>query len=114
MRIYESNGGAVYVNAISRAPTGKDVEGHVYNLGAGTHPQQDLWFQLGTVPEAGHNGTTNEAVIACLVHRLKFLNGKFPCRENALAITKLQEALMWLEKRTADRVARNVEGKHEV
>jgi hypothetical protein len=35
---------------------------------------------------------------------------KFRCRENSLAITKLEEALMWLEKRTADREARKVEG----
>jgi hypothetical protein len=41
------------------------------------------------------------------------LQAKFPCRENALAITKLDEALLWLEKRTRDRVARGVEGKHE-
>jgi len=46
---------------------------------------------------------------------LKFLlalQGKFPCRENAIVITKLQESLMWLEKRTADRKKRNAEGKH--
>jgi hypothetical protein len=40
------------------------------------------------------------------------LNGKFPCRENSIAITKLEEALMWLNKRTADRVKRGVEGKN--
>ena len=60
------------------------------------------------------NGVTNEEVLRVLIHRLKFLNenwigGKFKCRENSLAITKLEEALMWLEKRTQDRVARNVE-----
>jgi hypothetical protein len=45
---------------------------------------------------------------------MQYLQGKFPCRGNALVITKLEESLMWLNKRTADRVKRNVEGKHLV
>lgn len=111
MRIHEADGGAVYVNAIC-SRDGADVEGHVYQLAAGANAQP-LVFQRGTVPEVGHNGTTNEAVLSVVIHRLKFLNGKFPCRENALAITKLEEAKMWLEERTRNRVARGVEGKHE-
>lgn len=58
------------------------------------------------------DGTTNEELIEVLIDRMKHLQDKFPCRENALVITKLEESLMWLEKRTADRVKRNVEGKH--
>jgi hypothetical protein len=57
------------------------------------------------------DGTTNEELIEVLLDRMNYLQSKFPCRENALAITKLDEALMWLNKRTADRVKRNVEGK---
>lgn len=120
MRIYTSDNGEVYVNAISKlgggavtdyAPDG-NVEGHLYTLNAGGNVQS-LQFQLGTVPEVGHNGTTNEALIAAVIHRLKFLNGKFPCRENALAITKIEEAKMWLEERTRNRIERGVEGKHQ-
>lgn len=58
-----------------------------------------------------NDGTTNEEVIEVLIDRLNVLNKKFPCRENSLAITKLDEALLWLNKRTADRIKRNVEGK---
>lgn len=58
-----------------------------------------------------NDGTTNEEVLKVLIDRLQYLNGKFPCRENAIVITKLEESLMWLNKRTADRQARNVEGK---
>lgn len=65
-----------------------------------------------TVLETVHDGTTNEEVLAMLVDRLKFLQDKFPCRENYIAIEKLDEALLWLNKRTADRKARGVEGKH--
>lgn len=59
-----------------------------------------------------NDGTTNEEVLRVLIDRMQYLQSKFACRENALVITKLEEALMWLEKRTADRKARNVEGKH--
>jgi len=64
------------------------------------------------------DGVTNEEVLRVLLHRLNFLNetwmnGKFRCRENSLAITKLEEALMWLERRTDNRVARNVEATHK-
>ena len=58
-----------------------------------------------------NDGTTNEEVLKVLIDRLQYLNGKFPCRENAIAITKLEESLMWLNKRTSDRITRNVEGK---
>jgi hypothetical protein len=59
------------------------------------------------------NGTTIEAVLRMLCGRLEDLNKKFPCRENSLALTKMQEARLWLEERTADRKRRGVEGKHE-
>lgn len=65
--------------------------------------------ELITVAE----GTTNEEVLRVLIDRMIFLQAKFPCRENAIVITKLEESLMWLEKRTADRKLRNVEGKHQ-
>ena len=54
-------------------------------------------------------GTTNEEVLACLIDRLGKLQHKCACRENAIAITKLEEALMWLNFRTANRKARGVE-----
>lgn len=62
------------------------------------------------------NGAFVEGIIQAAVGRLQFYQkaagGKFACRENAIAITKLEEALMWCEKRTADREAREVEGTH--
>lgn len=60
------------------------------------------------------DGTTNEELLAVLIDRISYLQGKFPCRENAIVITKLEESLMWLNKRTADRQKRNVEGKQIV
>jgi len=58
------------------------------------------------------DGTTNEEILTMLIDRMNYLQKKFPCRENAIVITKLEESLMWLEKRTTDRTKRNVEGKH--
>jgi hypothetical protein len=57
------------------------------------------------------DGTTNEEVLEALISRLTHLQTEFPCRENAIVITKLEESLMWMQKRTSDRIKRNVEGK---
>jgi len=69
-------------------------------------------FQKGPVKETKANGCFNEDLIAIVIDRLQgFQNGDFPCRENALALTKLEEALHWLDHRTKDRQTRGVEGK---
>jgi len=60
------------------------------------------------------NGAFVETVIDACRQRIQFYqDSKFKCRENALAITKLEEALMWLNKRTTDREKRGVEGEHK-
>jgi len=62
------------------------------------------------------NGAFVEGVIQAAIGRLEFYqkaNGsKFSCRENAIALTHLETALLWLEKRTRDREEREVEGTH--
>jgi len=61
------------------------------------------------------NGAFVETVIAAAVDRLEYYQAsQFKCRENALAITKLEEALHWLQHRTSKREAREVEGTHAV
>jgi hypothetical protein len=77
----------------------------------GAHPA--IVFQNGPIAEAGVNGVTHEALLAIVVDRLEsFQTGPYACRENALALTKLQEAQMWLLERTRGRIARGVEGTH--
>ena len=67
----------------------------------------------GTRREA--NGAFVEGVIAAAIDRLEYYQAsKFKCRENALAITKLEEALHWCGHRTAKREAQKVEGTHAV
>lgn len=64
------------------------------------------------------DGITNEEVLRMLIHRIKYLNykwadGKFNCQENTEAIMALEYALRQLDKRTADRKQRGVEGTFE-
>ncbi len=64
-------------------------------------------FQNGPIAEAGVNGISNEALLAIVEDRLRgFQSGEYACRENAVALTKIQEAMRWLEIRTQGRVAR--------
>ena len=73
----------------------------------------DFDFETNTYL-GGVNGAFVEDVILAAIQRLKFFNnGKFGCRENSCAITHLEEALMWLQRRHDDRVERGVQGKHE-
>ena len=72
---------------------------------------QRVTFQKGPVLESGTNGIFIEDLMSICIHRLQcFQNGDFACRENALALTKLQEAMHWLNHRTRDRQARGAEG----
>lgn len=56
-------------------------------------------------------GTTIEEVIQVAIDRIRELNvPPFATRENSLAVTDLESAQNWLNRRTADRRARGVEG----
>jgi len=67
-------------------------------------------IQKGPIKESGKNGCQVDTVIEAANLMLKRLNHKYSCRENDIAIEKLDEAIMWLKKRTEDREARGVEG----
>lgn len=73
-----------------------------------------LNFQNGPINEVGVNGITQEVLLAICADRLRaFQAGPYSCRENALALTKIEEAQHWLHHRTLARMARGVEGTHE-
>lgn len=56
-------------------------------------------------------GVMVENVLSLWIARLGELNvGHLRSRETAVAITKLQEALMWIEERKRDRIKRKVIG----
>lgn len=70
-------------------------------------------FQEGPIKESGVNGVANEDLIAMVITRLEAFNQTdFRCKENSMAITKLEEALLWLRKRTMSREQRGIEGTH--
>jgi hypothetical protein len=70
------------------------------------------------------NGAFVEGIVLAAIDRMRFYQGegkyasdtagRFRCRQNALAITHLEEALHWLQDRTAERESRGVEGTHTV
>lgn len=71
-------------------------------------------LQSGPIAEFGVNGCQIDDVIAWAKDKIEEFNRSVPCRENSIVITKLDEALLWLGKRKADRVKRTVEGTHKV
>ena len=62
------------------------------------------------------NGTFVDDVIEAARQRIEFYQkaagGRFACRENSIAITKLEEALHWLQSRRDSREKRGVQGTH--
>jgi hypothetical protein len=67
--------------------------------------------QIRQVP----NGAFVENVVDAAIKRIEhYQSTKFKCRENAIALTHLETALLWLNKRTQDREKRGVEGTHTV
>lgn len=84
---------------------------HEYEIRVPDHPTTRISFQNGPIAENGVNGLTQEVLLAIVMDRLRaFQRGPFSCRENALALTKLEEAQHWLFHRTRERMSRNVEG----
>lgn len=74
-----------------------------------------ILFQKGPRkdPNARH-GVLDTDLLEIVRDRLKaFQEGPFACRENACALTHIEEALMWMNKRVEDRIERNVLGTME-
>lgn len=77
-------------------------------------PLLDIQFQCGARNEDGSvSGVLDQDLLEIVRHRLQcFQQGEFSSRESALALTCIEEALMWLNKRKCDRKERGVLGKH--
>lgn len=79
----------------------------------------DISWQNGPLrvdgkPDAERNGAFVEDLVIAAIQRMEYYqDSKFKCRENALAITKLEEALHWMNHRTARREAAGTEGTHK-
>ena len=65
-------------------------------------------------PHTGEPWATVEEVIQAAIDRLELHNaGPLRCRENSIAITDLQSAQNWLQRRTANQQARGVDGTQD-
>ena len=67
-------------------------------------------MQDGPVKEVGNNGCQVDALIEMALHILQYFDGKFSCKENAIALRSLENALAQLALRRKDREERGVEG----
>ena len=108
------SGGANHVYAISGMDLSKNPS---VQQEMGDYPDDSavIMFQNGPINEVGVNGITQEVLLEIVADRLRsFQAGPFACRENALALTKIEEAQHWLQQRTLARTRRGVEGTHTV
>lgn len=72
----------------------------------------EIAFQHGPRNEPNSTpGVLDTDLLEIVRDRLKgFQSGDFACRENACALTHIEEALMWMNKRVTDRAQRGVLG----
>lgn len=96
-------------------PGGAYHEYDVYRAGDPEVPMLCVQFQKGPRNEEGSvAGVLDADLLEIVRDRLRcFQQGEFSCRENACALTHVEEALMWLNKRVEDRAGRGVLGKNE-
>jgi hypothetical protein len=77
---------------------------------------EEIRFQKG--PRKDENsqlGILDTDLLEIVRHRLQcFQQGEYSTRENAIALTHIEEALLWLNKRVEDRIERNVLGTTKV
>jgi len=76
----------------------------------------EIKFQNGprNEPDSIH-GILDVDLLEIVRHRLQsFQAGAYATRENALALTHIEEALLWMNKRVEDRAAKNTLGTHKI
>lgn len=74
----------------------------------------EVFWQDGIVGDEGQTGAFVEDILEVGRQRLQFFQqSKFRCRENAIALTKIEEALQWLDWRTRQRLLQDVENSYD-
>lgn len=83
--------------------------------GEDAEPLVVIQFQKGARNENGSTpGVLDTDLLEIVRDRLRgFQSGAFSCRENACALTHIEEALMWLNRRVEDRIERRVLGTEQ-
>lgn len=95
-----------YIIRSGNTPAGEDVP----ELEIAT-----IQFQKGARKDpAARPGVIDSDLLEIVRDRLKyFQQGDFATRENAVALTHIEEALMWMNRRAEDRAERSVLGTYE-
>lgn len=70
-------------------------------------------IQDGPIGDVGINGIQVTGMLEYVKEVYKSLNAAYPCRENSITITKIEEAIHWQDARTKDRETRGVEGQNK-
>lgn len=93
---------------------------HEYKINAASSTEDEsnittIKFQKGPRKEKESiQGVIDTDLLEIVRDRLKsFQSGDFSSRENACAITHIEEALMWMNKRVEDRAEQNILGTYE-
>lgn len=73
----------------------------------------DVVFQSGGTATTEKNGVFIEDLLIVAYAKLDEFNKHLPSRENSLALTKIEEAILWLTARKAERDYRGVYGTEE-
>lgn len=95
-------------NELNRGTPGDEV-----SLNIGGKEVLRVKFQTGGTATTERNGVFIEDLLIVAYAKLAGYNQELPCRENSVALTKIEEAIMWLANRKAEREARGVYGTEE-
>lgn len=102
-----------------------EIEGATYSIptykvtdeGIQDGEGSEIWFCKGNKEDSSQHrqeGVFTETLIATSKAYLESVNvGPLASRDTAMAITKLDEALMWLNKRADDRILRGVQATYQ-
>lgn len=88
---------------------------HRYTVTADDHHVAGIQYQRGPRNEPGSTpGVLDSVLLAIVADRMRCFNeGPYRARENALVLTKTEEALHWLKHRADERARRGVLGKNQ-
>jgi hypothetical protein len=98
-----------------KGPGGAHHQYQIRNIGDEISTAAIIQFQKGPRkdPDSIH-GVIDTDLLEVVRHRLQcFQEGQFSTRENSIALTHVEEALMWLNRRVEDRIERNVLGTNQ-
>lgn len=101
------------VFAVDEKGNGGAYHKYGINIDCGNHGEQiSINFQNGARKlEGSIHGVLDTDLLEIVRHRLQcFQKGEFASRDNAVALTHIEEALMWMNRRVEDRIERSVLG----